>query len=189
MKIFVDLLNAKRISVEVSRLDTVESLKEKISQVTGLPLSVQILHISQNGVKFEAKDGSRVCLGNSFKPETVISLTYKKNNSVNSFYINAVTETGRVLTVSPEGGNFATIDNLKRQLSAMLSIPAESLFLRMVDLSRFVNKGLATLFNTLEEFCVSSGSVLYVQIHHGSKCEFNNIIYINFEIRNLLNAN
>ena len=166
MQVFVDLLNAKRIVVEVTALDTVESLKERILQATGMPLSVQTLQImSQNGTMVEAKDGSRIYLGDLIKPKTIISLSYKQNNSATSFYVNAVTETGRVLTVNPEGGDSTSIHTLRKQLSSMLGLPAESLFFRMVDLSRFVNKGLATLFNTLEDFCVSSGSVLYVQIH------------------------
>lgn len=164
MQVFVDLLNAKRIAVEVTPLDTVESLKKKISQATWLPVSDQILHFSQNGTKVEVKNGSQICLGDLIKPKTIVNLSCKQNYST-LFYIKVVTETGQVISITPEGGNSARIFDLRKQLSAILDLPAESLFLRVVDLSRFVNKGLTILFNTLEEFCVSRGSVLYVQIH------------------------
>lgn len=164
MQVFVDLLNAKRIAVEVTPLDTVESLKEKISEATSLPVSAQILHISQNGSKVEVKNGSRICLGDLIKPKTIVNLSCKQNYST-LFYIKVVTETGQVLSITPEGGNSARIFDVRKQLSAILGLPAESLFLRVVDLSCFVNKGLTILFNTLEEFCVNHGSVLYVQIH------------------------
>lgn len=163
----MDILDAKRIVVDVSCLDTVETLKKKISEATGLLPCFQTLHVSQNGTKVEAKDDSRIYLGDLIKNKhkAIINLSYKKKNSTTRFYINVVTESGQVVTVTPEGGNSASINDLRRQLSAMLGLPAESLFLRVVELSRFVNKGLATLFNTLEDFCVSSGSVLYLQIH------------------------
>ena len=167
MQAIVDILDAKRIVVDVSCLDTVETLKKKISEATGLLPCFQTLHVSQNGTKVEAKDDSRIYLGDLIKNKhkAIINLSYKKKNSTTRFYINVVTESGQVVTVTPEGGNSASINDLRRQLSAMLGLPAESLFLRVVELSRFVNKGLATLFNTLEDFCVSSGSVLYLQIH------------------------
>ncbi|KAL9970025.1 hypothetical protein ACROYT_G022334 [Oculina patagonica] len=161
MQIFVNLLNAKKIAVEVKPLDTVETLKNTISQATGLPLSVQSLH-SQNGAKIES---SCRYLGDLIKPNTLIKLTYKQDASTTSFYVNAVTGTGKVLTVTPEGGNLSSVHNLRSKLSTMLDLPAESLFLRLVDMSRFVNKGLVALFDSLEECGVSSGSVLYVQIH------------------------
>lgn len=162
MQVFVNLLNAKKIVVEVQPLDTVEILKNTISQATGLPLAVQSLH-SQNGAEIE--NGRRIYLGDLIKPNTLINLTYKQDKPITSFYINAVTGTGRIVTVIPEEGNSLSINNLRSRLSTLLDLPADSLFLRLVDLSRFVNKGLVTLFNSLEECGVSSGSVLYVQIH------------------------
>ena len=162
MQIFVNLLNAKKIAVEVKPLDTVETLKKTISQATGLPLAVQSLH-SPNGAKIE--NGCRIYLGDLIKPNTLINLTYKKDVSTTSFYVNAVTATGKVLTVIPEGGNLSSVHKLRCKLASMLDLPAESLFLRLVDMSRFVNKGLVVLFNSLEECGVSSGSVLFVQIH------------------------
>ena len=165
MQVFVDLLNAKRIVVEVTSLDTVESLKKKISQATRLPISEQILHISQNGSKVEVKNGSHICLGDLIKPKTIVNLSCKQNYSTAFFHIKVVTETGQVLSITPEGGNSARICDLREKLSAILGLPAESLFLREVDMLRYVNKGLTKLYNTLEEFCVNSGSVLYVQIH------------------------
>lgn len=162
MQIFVNLLNAKKIVVKVKPLDTVETLKNTISQATGLPLPVQSLY-AQNGAKIE--NGRRIYLGDLIKPNTLINLAYKQDASLPSFYVNAVTGKGRVLTVTPEGGNSLSVQNLKSKLSTMLDLPAESLFLRLVDLSRFVNKGLVASFNSLEECGVASGSVLYVQIH------------------------
>lgn len=162
MQIFVNLLNAKKIAVEVKPLDTVETLKKTISQATGFPLAAQSLH-SQNGVKIE--NGCRIYLGDLIKPNTLINLTYKRDVSTTSFYVNAVTATGKVLTVIPEGGNLSSVHKLRCKLASMLDLPAESLFLRLVDMSRFVNKGLVVLFNSLEECGVSSGSVLFVQIH------------------------
>jgi len=162
MQIFVNLLNAKKIVVEVNLSDSVETLKNKISQATGLPLPAQSLY-SQNGSKIE--NGRRICLGNLIKPEALINLAYKQDASLSSFYVNAVTGAGRVLTIIPEGGNSSSVQNLRSKLSTMLDVPMECLFLRLVDLSRFVNKGLVALFNSMEECGVASGSVLYVQIH------------------------
>ena len=162
MQIFVNLLNAKKIVVEVKPLDTVETLKNKISQATGLPLPAQSLS-AQNGAKIE--NGRRIYLGDLIKPNTLINLAYKQDASLSSFYVNAVTGAGRILTVIPEGGNSSSVQILKSKLSTMLDLPTESLFLRLVDLSRFVNKGLVALFNSMEEYSVASGSVLYVQIH------------------------
>ena len=162
MQIFVNLLNAKKIVVEVKPLDTVEILKNKISQATGLPPPAQYL-FAQNGTKIE--NGRRIYLGDLIKPNTLVNLAYKQDNSLSSFYVNAVTGAGRVLTVIPEGGNSSSVQNLKSKLSSMLDVPADSMFLRLVDLSRFVNKGLVALFNSMEECGVASGSVLYVQIH------------------------
>lgn len=162
MQIFVNLLNTKKIVVEVKPLDTVETLKNKISQVTGLPLAVQSLK-SQNGSEIE--NGCRIYLADLIKPNTIINLAYKQDASLSSFYVNAVTGAGRVLTVIPEGGNSASVQNLKTKLSTMLDLPTDSMFLRLVDLSRFVNKGLVASFNSMEECGVASGSVLYVQIH------------------------
>ena len=162
MQIFVNLLNAKKIVVEVKRLDSVETLKNKISQATGLPLSSQSLY-AQNGAMIE--NGRRICLGDLIKPKALINLAYKQDASLSSFYVNAVTGAGRVLTVIPEGGNSSSVQNLKSKLSTMLNLPTESLFLRLVDLSRYVNEGLKASFNSMEECGVASGSVLYVQIH------------------------
>lgn len=161
MQIFVNLLNAKKIVVEVNLLDSVETLKNKISQATGLPLPAQSLY-SQNGAKIE---NGRSCLRNGIKPKALVNLAYKQDASLSSFYVNAVTGAGRVLTVIPEGGNSSSVQNLRSKLSTMLDVPMECLFLRLVDLSRFVNKGLVALFNSMEEYGVASGSVLYVQIH------------------------
>ena len=162
MQIFVNLLNAKKIVVEVKPLDTVETLKNKISQATGLPQTVQSLYL-QNGAKIE--NGRRIYLGDLIKPNTIINLAYKRDASLSSFYVNAVTGAGRVLTVIPEGGYSSSVQNLKTKLSTMLDLPMDSMFLRMVDLSRFVNKGLVALFNSMEECGVASGSALYVQLH------------------------
>ena len=96
-----------RIEVEVTALDTVESLKVKISEVTGLSVPDQILHVSQNGSKVEIKNSSRIYLGNLIQSKTIISLSCKQNYSKTLFYISVVTETGQVLNVSPEGGNSA----------------------------------------------------------------------------------
>ena len=148
MQIFVNLLNAKKIVVEVKPLDTVETLKNKISQATGLPLPSQSLY-AQNGAKID--NGRRIYLGDLVKPNALINLACKQDASLSSFYVNAVTGAGRVLTVIPEGGNSSSVQNLKSKLSTMLDLPTDSLFLRLMDLSRFVNKGLTALFNSMEE--------------------------------------
>lgn len=149
--------------MDVKPLDTVETLKKTISEATGLPLAVQSLHSQNGAIKIE--DNSRIYLGDLIKPNTLINLTYKKDASTTCFYVNAVTGTGKVLTVTPEGGNLSSVQKLRSKISTLLDLPADSLFLRVVDMSRFVNKGLVVLFNSLEECGVSSGSVLYVQIH------------------------
>ena len=162
MQVHVNLLNAKKISVEVKPLDTVETLKKAISQATGLPVAVQCL--SQNGVQIDRRS---ICLGDLIKSKSLINLqlAYKQQNSISSFYVNAVTGTGRVLTVNLEEGQSSSIRTLRKQLSTMLGIPEDSLFLRLVDSSCYVNKCLGTLFNSLEECGVNRGSVVYVQIH------------------------
>lgn len=165
MQVFVDLLNVKKITIEVAPLDRTENLKEKIAQITGLPVSDQVLSICQNGSIVELKNSSRIYLGDLVKSKTIINLSCKPNHSSTAFYIHVVTETGQVLHVRPEGGNSTKILNLIQQLSTRLSLPAERLFLRLVDMPRYVNKGLVPVFNTLEEFCVTSGAVIFVQIH------------------------
>ena len=45
MQACVDILNAKRIPVNGTSLDTVETLKEKISKETGLSPCLQTLHV------------------------------------------------------------------------------------------------------------------------------------------------
>ena len=54
-------------------------------------------------------------------------------------------------------------------LSIILDLRADSLFLRIVELSKHINRPLGELFNTLEDYGVISGSVLYVQIHPWSE--------------------
>lgn len=169
MQACVDLLNAKRIPVNGTSLDTVETLKEKISKETGLSPCLQALHVLQNGTTVEWKDDSSIYFGDLIKKKAVIHLSYKNGSSSSSYYINIVTETGRVLLVSPEGGKLTTINDLKQQLSIILDLRADSLFLRIVELSNRINRPLEELFNTLEDYDVISGSVLYVQIHPWSE--------------------
>ena len=169
MQAFVDILNAKRIPVNGTSLDTVETLKEKISRTTSLPPCFQTLQVLQNGTIVEWKDDSSIYFGDLIKKNGVIYLSYKKGDSTSSYYINIVTESGRVLLVSPEGGKSATINDLKQQLSIILGLRADSFFLRIVELSNRINRRLGELFNTLEDYCVISGSVLYVQIHPWSE--------------------
>ena len=165
MQACVDILNAKRIPVNGTSLDTVETLKEKISKETGLSPCLQTLHVLQNGATVEWKDDSSI----SIKKIAVMHLSCKKGNSSSSYYINIVTETGRVLPVTPEGGKSVTINDLKQQLSTILCLRADSLFLRIVELSNRINRPLGELFNTLQDYGVISGSVLYVQIHPWSE--------------------
>jgi len=169
MQACVDILNAKRIPVNGTSLDTVETLKKKISKETGLSPCLQTLHVLQNGTTVEWKDDSSIYFGDLIKKKAVIYLSYKKGNSSSSYYINIVTETGRVFLVTPEGGKSITINDLKQQLSIMLGLRADSLFLRIVELSKRINRPLGELFNTLEDYGVNSGSVLYVQIHPWSE--------------------
>ena len=169
MQACVDILNAKRIPVNGTSLDTVETLKEKISKETGLSPCLQTLHVLQNGTTVEWKDDSSIYFGDLIKKKAVIYLSDKKGSLSSSYYINIVTETGRVLLVTPEGGKSATINDLKQQLSIILGLRADSLFLRIVELSNRINRPLGELFNTLEDYCVISGSVLYVQIHPWSE--------------------
>lgn len=169
MHAFVDILNAKRILVNGTSLDTVETLKEKISKTTGLPPCFQTLHVLQNGTSIEWKDNSSIYFGDLIKKKGVIYLSCKKGSSTSSYYINIVTETGRVLLVTPEGGKSTTINDLKQQLSIILGLRADSLFLRVVELSKCINRRLGELFNTLEDYYVISGAVLYVQIHPWSE--------------------
>lgn len=170
MHVFIDLLHVTKIAIEVDPLDTTEILKEKISEKTTLPISDQILTICQNGAIIELKNNSRIYLGNLVKSKTVITLSCKQNLSSFSFYIYVVTETGLVFTLRPEGGNSTRIINLKEQLSKRLSLSVESFLLRSVDMLHYVNKGLTPDNNTLEDFSVKTGAVLYVQIH---PCEHN----------------
>ena len=169
MQACVDILNAKRIPVNGTSLDTAETLKEKISKETGLSPCFQTLHVLQNGATVEWKDDSSIYFGDLLKKKAVIYLSSKRGNSSSSYYINIVTETGRVLLVTPEGGKAATINDLKQQLSIILDQRADSLFLRIVELSKRINRPLGELFNTLEDYGVISGSVLYVQIHPWSE--------------------
>ena len=169
MQVCVDILNAKRIPVNGTLLDTVETLKKKISKETGLSPCLQTLHVLQNGTTVEWKDDSSIYFGDLIKKKAVIYLSYKKGNSSSSYYINIVTETGRVLLVTPEGGKSVTINDLKQQLSIILGLRADSLFLRIVELSNRINRPLGELFNTLEDYGLISGSVLYVQIHSWSE--------------------
>ena len=169
MRACVDILNAKRIHVNGTSLDTVETLKKKISKETGLWPCLQTLHVLQNGTTVEWKDDSSIYFGDLIKKKAVIYLSYKKGNSSSSYYINIVTETGRVLLVTPEGGKSVTINDLKQQLSIILGLRADSLFLRIVELSNRINRPLGELFNTLEDYGLISGSVLYVQIHPWSE--------------------
>ena len=169
MQACVDILDAKRIPVNGTLLDTVETLKKKISKETGLPPCLQTLHVLQNGTTVEWKDDSSIYFGDLLKKKVVIYLSHKKGYSSCSYYINIVTETGRVLLVTPEGGKSATINDLKQQLSNILGLRADSLFLRIVELSNRINRPLGELFDTLEDYGVISGSVLYVQIHPWSE--------------------
>ena len=169
MQACVDILNAKRIPVNGTSLDTVETLKEKISKETGLSPCFQTLHVLQNGATVEWKDDSSIYFGDLLKKKAVIYLSYKKGNSSSSYYINIVTETGRVFLVTPEGGKSVTINDLKQQLANILGLRADSLFLRIVELSNRINRPLGELFNTLEDYGMNSGSVLYVQIHPWSE--------------------
>ena len=169
MQACVDILNAKRIPVNGTLLDTVETLKEKISKETGLSPCLQTLHVLQNGATVEWKDDSSIYFGDLLKKKAVIYLSSKRANSSSSYYINIVTETGRVLLVTPEGGKSVSINDLKQQLSIILDLRADSLFLRIVELSNRINRPLGELFNTLEDYGVISGSVLYVQIHPWSE--------------------
>lgn len=165
MHVFIDLLHVTKIAIDVDPLDTTEILKEKISEKTTLPVSDQILTICQNGAIMELKNNSRIYLGNLVKSKTVITLSCKRNLSSFSFYIYVVTETGLVFTLRPAEGNSTRIINLKEQLSKRLSLSVESFLLRSVDMLHYVNKGLTPDNNTLEDFSVKTGAVLYVQIH------------------------
>ena len=164
MQIFLNLLNAKKIAMEVNPVDTVETFKKKISEVTGLPLDVQSLRV-HNGATCTILNGMRLCLGDLLKPGTLINLTYQQEKKKASFYLNAVTVWGKVLTVIPEKGIATSIDKLRKKFASILELPVESLFLRVVDMSRFLNRPLVPFFNTLEEFSVGNGSVIYLQVH------------------------
>ncbi|XP_022793007.1 uncharacterized protein LOC111332016 [Stylophora pistillata] len=163
MRVHVNLLNAKTISVEVQSSDTVKKLKEIISKATGISPASQRLSQKRNGKEIDRRT---ISVGNLIKPDSLIYVAYKELTSINSFYINAVTGKGRVLTVTLEEGQSSTVNDLRRKLSsrAMLGVPVRSLFLRRID-SSFKNKCLAESFNSLEESGVNRGSVVFVQIH------------------------
>lgn len=167
MRILVNLLNAKTIAVKVQSSDTVDVLKEIISQATGLSPASQRLSQKRDGEEIERRS---ICVGDLIKPDSLIYVAYKQLNSVNLFFINAVTETGRVLKVTLEKGQSSTINDLRRKLSsrAMLGVPEYSLFLRQID-SPYKNKCLGESFNSLDESGVNHGSVVYVQIHPWEK--------------------
>ena len=165
MQVFIDLLNVTKIAVAVDPLDTTEILKERISEITTLRVSDQILSICQNGSTVELKNNSRIYLGDLVKSKTLITLSCKQNLPSSAFYIHVVTKSGKVLNLRPEGGNSTKIVNLMGLLSKRLSLPVESFLLRSVDMSHYVNKVLAPVCYTLEDFSVKTGAVIYVQIH------------------------
>lgn len=163
MDIFLNLFNADKLLIHVDAEDTIDNLKRKIAERTGLPCSEQVLRLQNGQTLAETKISCSVLSEIQRFNYRVLTLEYRHELHNTGFYLNAVTSTGRVVRIFPQGSS--TIQDVKWQVSQALDIPEDNFFLRIVDKASYINKPLVQAQATLEMCNLSRGSVLYVQIH------------------------
>ena len=163
MDVTVDLISAKKIKVFVDASDTTLDLKRKIAEETGIQPKRQVLRFPNTGELLP----EAACVFDTLKSKGCrkVTVEYSRVKKSKDFFLDTVTCTGRVFRLVLPKGKLSTVKYVKGEISRLIKVPEEHIFLRVVNTAQYLSIPLGEEYKTLEECAVPEGAVLYVQIH------------------------